>query len=91
VDSRLDEGAWQEAEPITEFVQSLQDRPFTADVFGAQIKYAYSTKLYFGAYVQYNAATDQVVTNLRMNFVHAPLSDLFIVYNERREMTGGFL
>jgi hypothetical protein len=70
---------------------TVQGRPFTADVYGAQIKYSYSTNLFFGAYVQYNASTDQLVTNLRMNFVHAPLSDLFVVYNERRDMTGGFL
>jgi hypothetical protein len=70
---------------------TVQHLPFTADVYGAQVKYAYNTKLYFGAYVQYNASTDQLVTNLRVNFVHAPLSDLFVVYNERRDVAGGAL
>ena len=49
------------------------------------------TQLFFSAYVQYNVSTDQLVTNLRVNFVHAPRSDLFVVYNERRDMAGGSL
>jgi hypothetical protein len=67
---------------------SVQDSSFTADLFGMRVKYSYSTALYFRAYVQYNAATDQVITNLRLNFIHAPLSDFFIVYTERRDVNG---
>ncbi|KPJ90443.1 MAG: hypothetical protein AMS18_10890 [Gemmatimonas sp. SG8_17] len=68
---------------------SVQDTSFTADLYSARIKYSYSTKLYFRAYVQYNAATEQVITNLRLNFIHAPLSDFFLVYTERRDVSGG--
>jgi len=64
---------------------SLPDTSFTADLYTARIKYAYSTTLYFGAFVQYNADADQVVTNLRINFIHAPLSDFFLVLTERRD------
>jgi hypothetical protein len=67
---------------------SVQDTSFSADLYGARIKYSYSTKLYFRAYVQFNAATDQVITNLRLNFIHAPLSDFFLVYTERRDVSG---
>ncbi len=72
---------------------SVQGRSFTADVFSARIKYSYSTKLYLRAYFQYNADTDQVITNMRLNFIHAPLSDFFLVYTERRDVTtnGGVL
>ncbi|MBI2536220.1 MAG: hypothetical protein HYW06_04490, partial [Gemmatimonadetes bacterium] len=48
---------------------SLPDTSFTADLYTARVKYAYSTTLYFGAFVQYNADADQLVTNLRLNFM----------------------
>ena len=35
------------------------------------------------------AQSDVVFTNLRVNFIHAPLSDLFLVYTERRRAEGG--
>ena len=36
--------------------------------------------------MQYNADADQVVTNVRVNFIHAPLSDFFLVFTERRDV-----
>jgi hypothetical protein len=30
-----------------------------------------------------------MVTNLRANLIHAPLSDLFLLYTERRDTKGG--
>jgi hypothetical protein len=67
---------------------SVQGSSFTADLYSARVKYSLSTKLYFRGYVQYNAATEQLITNLRFNFIHAPLSDFFLVYTERRDMAG---
>ncbi|MDP2955091.1 MAG: DUF5916 domain-containing protein, partial [Longimicrobiales bacterium] len=64
----------------------LADQSTTADVFGARANYAVSTRLYANAFVQYNASTRQMITNLRLDFLHAPLSDLFLVYTERRAM-----
>jgi hypothetical protein len=66
---------------------SIQGNSSNADLYSARIKYSYSTKLYLRGYVQYNAANDQVVTNLRLNFIHAPLSDFFLVYTERRDVS----
>jgi len=64
---------------------------FTADLVGTRFSYAWSTKLLSSAFVQYNAAAEEVVTNLRFNLIHSPLSDLFLVYTERRDATGGTL
>jgi hypothetical protein len=61
-------------------------RAFTADVVGVRVRYGQSTRLFGSGFVQYNTSASQLFTNLRMNFVHAPSSDLFVVYNERREM-----
>ena len=57
---------------------------FTADLYSARVQYAVSTVLNFTGFVQYNADMDEVITNLRANFVHAPLSDVFLLYTERR-------
>jgi hypothetical protein len=65
---------------------ALPDARFTADVVGTRVSYAHSTRLYSSAFVQYNQALDQLVTNLRLNFIHAPLSDLFLVLTERRDL-----
>lgn len=60
--------------------------PFSADVIDATFRYGHSTRLFGSAFVQYDTTEDQLVTNLRVNFVHAASSDLFVVYNERRDM-----
>ncbi len=68
---------------------SAQGTDFTADLYTGRIKYAFSTTLYFGVFVQYNADADQVLTNARVNLLHAPLSDLFLVFTERRDVDAG--
>ncbi len=44
------------------------------------------TAAFASAFVQYNSAADLLVTNLRLNIIHAPLSDLFLVFTERRDV-----
>ncbi|MGD8320689.1 MAG: DUF5916 domain-containing protein [Gemmatimonadota bacterium] len=68
---------------------TLPDTAFSADVYGGRINWALSTRFFTTAFVQYNAQTDEVFTNVRLNFIHAPLSDLFLVYTERRSAGSG--
>ena len=68
---------------------SLPEGSFTADVFGARLKYAPTARLAAAAFIQYNEAADELVTNVRVNFIHAPLSDLFLVYTDRRKTGTG--
>lgn len=70
-------------------VVSAQGTDFTADIYGWRIKYAFTTSLYFRVFVQYNADVDEVVTNARVNLIHAPLSDFFLVLTERRNVEAG--
>jgi hypothetical protein len=65
---------------------TLAGQSVTADLFGARLRYAYSTQLFASAFVQYNNSTDELVTNVRLNLIHAPLSDIFLVYSERRNV-----
>jgi hypothetical protein len=67
---------------------SLPGKQFTADVMGARVDLAGSRRIFLNSFVQYNTASDEVVTNLRLNFIHAPLSDIFLVFSERRDVGG---
>ena len=66
----------------------LPDGDYSANVYSGRATFAASTHFFTSAYVQYNALTDVVVTNLRINFIHSPLSDLFLVYTERTDRAG---
>lgn len=58
---------------------------FGANVYGARASFAASTRFFTSAFFQHNALTDETVTNVRLDYLHAPLSDLFLVYTERRD------
>ncbi|NJD18327.1 MAG: hypothetical protein FIA95_03465 [Gemmatimonadetes bacterium] len=68
---------------------TLPGASFTADVYGGRVNWALSTRFFTTAFVQYNAETDEVFSNLRVNFIHAPLSDVFLVYTARRAAGSG--
>jgi len=67
---------------------SLPDIEFSADVVGSRVNLAVTTRLYLSAFIQYNTAAEEMVSNFRFNFIHSPLSDLFVVYTERRSTAG---
>jgi hypothetical protein len=70
---------------------TLPHGSFTTQLLGARFLYGFSPRAFFNAFVQYNADTHQVSSNLRFNFTHHPLSDIYVVYNDRRDSTGGQL
>jgi hypothetical protein len=57
---------------------------FTADLSRFQVGYAFSTKLVANTLMQYNKLDDELSVSVRINFIHKPGSDLFIVFNEER-------
>ena len=65
-------------------ILDLAGAPLTVKVLSGRVDYAFSTKWLSGAWVQYNNATQEVITNVRLNFIHSPLSDFFAVFSERR-------
>jgi hypothetical protein len=66
----------------------LGGREFQASIFGGRIRYAASTRVFASAFVQYVESTDEFLTNLRLNYIHAPLSDVYLVLTERRGRHG---
>jgi hypothetical protein len=57
---------------------------FTADIGTARLGFAFSTRLTSDLLLQYNSLTERVSTNFRVNFIHRPGSDLFVVLTEER-------
>ena len=69
----------------------LATGPVIADIGRLRMRYAWSTKLFGSAFVQYNAQANTVVTNARINYRYSPLSDIFLVYTDRRQQETGEL
>lgn len=63
---------------------SLASGPFNADLAGVRLKYALSTTFFGSTFLQYNTQTRSIVTNARLAWRYAPLSDVFLVYTERQ-------
>jgi hypothetical protein len=53
--------------------------------------YAFTPRAFVNAFIQYNADTHLVSSNLRFDLIHRPLSDLYIVYNDTRDTLGAQL
>ncbi|MBI4479596.1 MAG: carbohydrate binding family 9 domain-containing protein [Acidobacteria bacterium] len=67
---------------------TLREGAFSTRLFRTKVDYYFSTRMFLNAFIQYNSDRKQVTSNIRLNFIHRPLSDLFLVYNEAREVSG---
>jgi hypothetical protein len=66
----------------------LPSGDFTTNLVAARIGYLFSNRMFLHALIQYNSDTRETSSNVRFNLIHRPLSDLYIVYNERRSSVG---
>ena len=57
---------------------------FVTNLVTSRIGYAFSTRTFLDTLLQYNTDLKQFSTNVRLDLIHRPLSDLFVVYNEQR-------
>ncbi|HWP85443.1 MAG TPA: DUF5916 domain-containing protein, partial [Terriglobia bacterium] len=64
---------------------------FKTNLLNLNLAYAFSTAMFLNALVQYNNTAQEWNSNVRFNLIHRPLSDLFVVYNERRNSVSGDL
>lgn len=61
---------------------------FTADVYGLTAEVALNRKWFGKASVQYDNFSEQLQIYCRINWIHTPGSDLFIVINQQYDMSG---
>jgi hypothetical protein len=69
----------------------LPQGAFTTTLVSGRVNYSLNTKMFLNALLQYNTDARQWSSNVRFNVIHRPLSDIFIVYNERRDSQTGVM
>ncbi len=69
----------------------LSGGDFTTNLLTSRVAYSFSTRMFFNALLQYNTDAREWSSNVRFNIIHRPLSDFFLVYNERRDTHGNDL
>ena len=67
---------------------NLSGQTTDGDLVGARFLYAFTARAFLNAFFQYNSTNDEVSSNIRFNWKYRPLSDIYIVYNERRSSVG---
>ena len=67
---------------------ALAEGEFTTDLLTARIAYTFTTSIFLNALIQYNSVTEDWSSNIRFNIIHRPLSDFFVVLNDRRDPMG---
>ena len=66
----------------------LPSGDFINNLVTSNFRYSFNTTTFLNALIQYNSTLKEVSSNIRFNWIYKPLSDLFLVYNERRASTG---
>ena len=66
----------------------LIEGDFTTNLVTSRFTYAFNTKMFLNGLIQYNSLASEWASNIRFNWIHRPLSDFFIVFNERRDDDG---
>ena len=69
----------------------LSSGSFVTHLVTGRVNYYFSTKVFVNALVQYNTDTQQWSSNARLDIIHRPLSDIYLVYNERHDARSGAL
>ena len=60
----------------------------TTTLITGRVNYFLNTKVFVNALLQYNTDAQQWSSNVRLNVIHRPLSDFFLVFNDRRDIDG---
>ena len=69
----------------------LAEGAFVTNLVTTRFVWNFSTNMFLNALIQYNSTTEDWSSNIRFNLIHRPLSDFFIVLNDRRDPMGNRL
>ncbi|MDE3154497.1 MAG: carbohydrate binding family 9 domain-containing protein [Acidobacteriota bacterium] len=72
-------------------VIALAEGAYTTNLLTTRVNYNFSTRTFLNALVQYNTDARELSANVRFDILYRPLSDFFLVYNDRRDSTTGAL
>jgi hypothetical protein len=62
---------------------------FVTSIWTMRANYSFNTNMFVDSLLQYDRSRDMLNANVRFNFIHHTLSDLFVVYNEQRFLIPG--
>ena len=62
---------------------------FRTNLAVARVNYAFNPRMFFSGLLQYNSAGNSFGSNLRLRWEYSPGSELFVVYTDDRDVTGG--
>ncbi len=62
---------------------------FQTTILGSRVTYSFTPNLFAKAFVQWNHFDKRIVSNVLVNFIHSPGSDLYLVYNEEWDTRTG--
>ena len=66
----------------------LPEGDFETDLVRLRLNMHFSPRVLLENFIQYNTDAQTVAYNVRFRFIHHPLSDFFVVYNETRGIRG---
>jgi hypothetical protein len=69
---------------ITRNIINLPQGRFAANLERFRLDWSFTPRMFLNAFVQYNGEADSWLSNIRFNFIHRPLSDIYVVLNETR-------
>lgn len=67
----------------------LVEGSFITNLMTSQFNYSFSNRMFLNGLIQYNTVLEEWSSNIRFNWIHRPLSNFFLVYNERRDAITG--
>jgi hypothetical protein len=70
---------------------SLGSGSYVTHLVTGRVNVYFTTKMFVNALMQYNTDARQWTSNVRLDIIHRPLSDIYLVFNERRDSRSGNL
>ena len=59
---------------------------YTVPLVTSRVTYTFTPRMFFGGLVQYSPISDTISANLRLRWEYQPGSELFVVYNDQRDV-----
>ncbi len=59
---------------------------YTVPLVTSRVTYTFTPRMFFGGLIQYSPISDTVSANLRLRWEYQPGSELFVVYNDQRDV-----
>jgi TolB-like protein len=62
------------------------DGTYTVPLITSRVTYTFTPRMFFGGLIQYSPISDTISANLRLRWEYQPGSELFVVYNDQRDV-----